>query len=127
MSPEERKELSRRLVASRRGNHTNGQKPGKPRDLTNAQWAEVQKQADVEARRIMKKMKEAEQLPDDKRAEEALEKAVVTLRSASSPKDVAALGRLVLDFTRAKPAQKIDHTVRTHEDFLDELAEHQPE
>ena len=79
--------------------------------------------ARLDAKRIIKKMKDAGQLPDDPRAAEALEKAVVTLRASSAPKDVAALGRLILDFTKPKPAQKIDHTVRTAEDILDEMAE----
>lgn len=67
-------------------------------------------------------MRDAGQLPDDPRAVEALEETVKTLRAAESPKDKIAAARLILDFTKAKPAQKIEATVRTHEDFLDELA-----
>lgn len=127
MTPEERKAYSQKLIAARRGNRPNTNTPGKPRGLTDAQWAVVRSEAARDAKRIIAKMKDAGQLPDDPRAVEALEKAVTTLRASDNPKDVAALGRLVLDFTKAKPAQKIDHTVRTHEDFLDELAADQPE
>ncbi len=124
MTPDERKAYSAKLVAARQGrralNNTNI--PGKPRDLTNAQWAAVKEEAARDAKRIIAKMKDAGQLPDDPRAEEALTKAVATLRAAESPKDIAALGRLILDFTKAKPAQKIEATVRTAEDILDEMA-----
>lgn len=120
MNEAERKEYSAKIRAARKG--PNNQIPGKPRALTNAQWAEVQTTARLDAKRIIQKMAEAGQLPEDKAAAEALEKAVVTLRASSAPKDVAALARLVLDFTKAKPAQKSEVTIRTHEDFLDELA-----
>jgi len=123
MTPEQRKEYSAKLVAARKGNRPNTNIPGKPRHLTNAQWAAVQEEAKRDAKRIISKMKDAGQLPDDPRAVEALEKAVTTLRTSQSPKDVAALGRLILDFTKPKPAQKVDHTVRSAEDILDEMAE----
>ncbi|MBB3910161.1 hypothetical protein [Sphingomonas desiccabilis] len=122
MTPEERKAYSQKLVAARKGNHPNTNIPGKPRHLTHAQWAAVQAEARRDAKRIIQKMKDAGQLPDDPRAVEALEKAVTTLRTAETPKDVAALGRLILDFTKAKPAQKIEATVRSAEDILDEMA-----
>ncbi|WP_333571501.1 hypothetical protein [Sphingomonas sp.] len=122
MTSEQRKEYSAKLVASRKGNHPNTNIPGKPRGLTHAQWTAVKEEAKRDAKRIIAKMKDAGQLPDDPRAVEALEKAVTTLRASQSPKDVAALGRLILDFTKPKPAQKIDHTVRTAEDILDEMA-----
>lgn len=122
MTPEERKAYSQKLIAARKGNRPNTRTPGKPLRLTDDQWAAIKAQAERDATRIMQKMKEADQLPDDPMAVEALRKAVVTLRAAENPKDVAALGRLILDFTKAKPAQKVEATIRTHEDFLDELA-----
>lgn len=120
-SPEERSAYSAKLIAARKGRTQ--QIPGKPRRLTNAQWAEVTATARLDAKRIIQKVKDAGQMPDDEKAAEALEKTVVTLRASQSPKDVAALARLVLDFTKAKPAQKSEVTIRTHEDFLDELAD----
>lgn len=121
-TPEERAAYSQKLIAARKGNRPNHQIPGKPRDLTNAQWAEVQEIARLDAKRIIQKMKDAGQVPDDPRAEEALKTTVETLRTAESPKDKIAAARLILDFTKAKPAQKIDATVRTAEDILDEMA-----
>jgi hypothetical protein len=123
MTPDERKAYSAKLVAARKGNHPNTNIPGKPRHLTHAQWAAVLEEAGRDAKRIIAKMKEAGQVPDDPRAEEALTKAVKTLRASDNPKDVAALGRLILDFTKAKPAQKIEATIKSAEDLLDEMAE----
>lgn len=128
-TPEERKAYAQRLVEARKGqphNDTN-QIKGKPRNLTHAQWAEVQETARTDAKRIIKKMKDAGQLPEEPLAAEALQKAATALRAATTAGDVAKLGRLVLDFTLAKPAQRIDHTVRTAEDMLDEMAEDAPE
>jgi hypothetical protein len=122
MTPEQRQAYSRKLIAARKGNHPNTTTPGKPWGFTNAQWAAVKDQARADAKRIMHKMDKAGLLPDDPRAAEALEKAVVTLRASENAKDVAALGRLILDFTKAKPAQKLEATIRTAEDILDEMA-----
>jgi hypothetical protein len=123
MTPEERKAYSRKLIEARKGNRPKSTIPGKPRDLTAAQWAAVQEQAARDAKRIIAKMKDAGQLPDDPRAVEALEKAVKTLRQSENAKDVAALGRLILDFTKSKPTTKAELTVKTAEDLLDEMAE----
>lgn len=120
MTPEERSAYSRKIAACRK--RPTNQTPGKPPDLTNAQWVAVQEIAATDAKRIIKKMRDAGQLPDDPRAVEALEETVKTLRAAESAKDKIAAARLILDFTKAKPAQKTEVTVRTHEDFLDELA-----
>ena len=120
-TPEERKAYSQKLIAARKGKQVNAQTPGKPARLTNAQWAEVQAQAEADAKRIIKKMKDAGQLPDDELAVEALTKVAQTLREATTPRDIASLGRLMLDFTKTKPVQKHDHTVRTMEDELDEM------
>lgn len=121
-SPEERTALSRKLNAANSGRRTNSQIPGKPSDLTIAQWAEVQEIARQDAKRIMQRMKDAGQVPDDPRAAEALQKTVETLRTAESAKDKIAAARLILDFTKAKPAQKSEVTVRSAEDILDEMA-----
>ncbi|MET3725861.1 hypothetical protein [Sphingomonas trueperi] len=123
MTPEQRKEYSAKLVAARKGNRPNTNLPGKPRRLTHGQWAAIKEEAEGDAKRIIARMKDAGQLPDDPRAVEALQKAVTTLRSSQNPKDVAALGRLILDFTKVRPAQKVNHTVRSAEDILDEMAE----
>lgn len=118
MTPEERSAYARKI----RGTDSN-QIAGKPKHLTNAEWAEVKQQAANEAHRIFKKMKDAGQLPDDPMAQEALQKTLTALREASTVKDTVAAARLILDFTKTKPVQKTEVTVRSAEDILDEMAE----
>jgi hypothetical protein len=88
---------------------------------TNEQIAALKAQALADANRIFKKMKDAGLVPEDQHAAEALHTAVLTMRACESPKDKIAAARLILDFTKAKPASKTELTVRSHEDFLDEL------
>jgi hypothetical protein len=122
MNEEERKAYSQKLIAARKGpRKTNNTIPGRPRHLSNEQYAELKQRVRPEINRIKKKMKAEGQLPEDKRAEQVLDKALETFLLSTTAKDVAALGRLILDFSKAKPAQKIDHTVKTAEDWLDEL------
>lgn len=116
-----RAEHSARIRAARK-RQTN-QTPGKPRRLTNKQWAVVQKAAANDAKSIIRMMRDAGQLPDDPHAVEALERTLQVLRSAESAKDKSAAARLILDFTKAKPSHKSEVVVRSHEDFLDGLAD----
>ncbi|MFC3214616.1 hypothetical protein [Novosphingobium panipatense] len=71
----------------------------------------------------MKKMAENDQLPDDPRAVEALKESMVILRTQEDAKLKLAAARLVLDFTKAKPTSKQEITVKTAEDYLDEIAD----
>lgn len=73
--------------------------------------------------KILKKMSDKGQLPDDPMAVEALQQAMTVLRAPQTAKDKIAAARLILDFTKAKPTTKVEHTVRTAEDILDEMAE----
>lgn len=124
MNEEERKAYSRKLVAARKGNNkSNHVIPGRPRHLSNEQYFELKERVRPEINRIKKKMKEAGQLPEDKRAEQVLDKALETFLLSTTAKDVSSLGRLILDFTKAKPAQKTELTVKTAEDWLDELSD----
>lgn len=116
----ERAAHSAKIRAARK--RPTNQIPGKPRDLTNKQWAVVQQVAANDAKIIIKTMRGAGQLPDDPRAVEALERALQVLRSAESPKDKTAAARLLLDFTKAKPGHKSEVVDRSHEEFLDALA-----
>lgn len=119
MTPEERSALGKALAAKRK---SAAKIPGKPPYITNDQWRVMQEVAASDAKRIIKKMRDAGQLPDDPRAVEALEETVKALRTSTSTKDKIAAARLILDFTKSKPVQKTETTIRTHEDFLDELA-----
>ena len=96
---------------------------GKPNELTGEQYVKLKAQVAPEIKRILKKMAADGNLPEDDAGNQVLTKALKTFLEVTNPKDIVSLGRLVLDFTKAKPAQKVDITTRTHEDFLDELAE----
>ena len=130
LDAEGRKALSAKLIAARKGKNGQGIQPptrdvlkGKPLRLDEAQWVALKASVQPEIKRIIKKMKEAGQIGEDPRAEQVLSKTLETFLTATTPKDISSLGRLLLDFTKAKPAAKVDVSVRTHEDFLDEIAE----
>jgi hypothetical protein len=121
MTPEQRSEHFRSLAA-KRSEHKGGKPFGVPRRMSVAQHEAYQAAQKPIIARIIKKMAANQQLPDDPMAVEALEKAMTVLRDNISPKDKIAAARLILDFTKAKPAQKLEHTVRSAEDILDEMA-----
>jgi hypothetical protein len=122
MTAEERTEYFRKLSSLRKRCGAKGI-AAKPRGLTVAQYeARLAEQKPI-IQRIIKKMADQGQLPDDPRAVEALEKTMVILRTQEDAKSKLAAARLILDFTKAKPTTKIEHTVKTAEDYLDELAE----
>jgi hypothetical protein len=58
----------------------------------------------------------------DPRAEEALEQAVKIMRAPGDKKVQLAGARLVLEFTKSKPASKSDITVNKAEEWLAEVA-----
>lgn len=122
MTPEQRSEYSKRLAAQKKG-PSGGRKKGVPFALTSAQYeARLAEQTPI-VKRIMKKMADNGQLPDDPRAVEALEQSMIVLRTQEDAKTKLAAARLVLDFTKAKPTTKHEVTVKTAEDYLDELAD----
>lgn len=122
MTPEQRSEHSKRLAALKKG-PSGGRPKGVPRALTRAQYeARLAEQQPI-IKRIMKKMADNGQLPDDPRAVEALEKSMTILRTEEDSKTKLAAARLVLDFTKAKPTTKHEVTVKSAEDYLDEMAE----
>jgi ADP-heptose:LPS heptosyltransferase len=88
------------------------------------------KQARQEAKVIMKHMKENGMIdtptPGDKYAEfaeEALEAAITIVRTPMNEQQRLAAARLVLDFTKSKPVAKNEVTVKTAEDWLQNVLE----
>jgi len=77
-----------------------------------------------EAKRMVRIMeKKGFEIPESEFAREAIEAAVETMRMESvSPKDKLTAARLVLDFTKAKPAAQTELTVKRAEDFLADIA-----
>jgi hypothetical protein len=122
MTPEQRTAYFKALVA-RRKTHRGGHPRGVPRNMTVAQHEAHQAAQQPIIARIIKKMAANEQLPDDPMAVEALKEAMTVLRSTIPPRDKIAAARLILDFTKSKPTAKVEHTVKTAEDLLDEMAE----
>ena len=124
LTPEERTAHSARIRAAKvPGNNKGGKPHGVPRHMTIAEHEAHQAAQKPIIDRIIKKMAANEQLPDDPMAVEALTEAMTVLRSQISPKDKIAAARLILDFTKSRPTAKVEHTVKTAEDLLDEMAE----
>lgn len=88
------------------------------------------KKARDEAKVIMKHLKENGMVdtptPGDKYAEfaeEALEAAITIVRTPMNEQQRLAAARLVLDFTKSKPVAKNEVTVKTAEDWLQNVLE----
>lgn len=90
----------------------------------------VRARAAVEAKEIMKTMLETGIISkDDLLGNEALEFAITTVRAVSeagqpavTTRDRLAAAKMVLEYTKSKPASKIEATVAKAEDFLALLA-----
>jgi hypothetical protein len=87
--------------------------------------------AKVDADRILRVMEDekliepvTEALLDSEKlmSREALSMAIILMRMPGNVKDKLAAARTILEYTRAKPAQATDMTIRSAESFLDELS-----
>jgi hypothetical protein len=77
----------------------------------------------VEASTLVGRLKEMGHTPEDDRAEEALAFGIATIRSKTdSTRDRLVASRMVLEFTKQKPAARSDVTIQNAEDFLEALA-----
>ena len=80
-----------------------------------AKWAEARSSA----KETVQTMVEKQIISDDEKANEALETAITVMRGPSThQKEKLSAARLVLDFTRAKPAQKSEVSITKAEDWL---------
>lgn len=122
MSPEERSAYAKKLAAARR-HHGGGKPPGVPRTMTVAAYREAMEAQRPIVAAVIKKMEARGQLPDDPRAVEALEVAMVVLRSPVGPRERNAAARIILDFSQAKPTGRVVEIVKTADEWLDEMAE----
>jgi hypothetical protein len=81
-------------------------------------------QAHADALKTIEKLKKAGILdPEDKMAEEALKEVLITMRGAGNQQTKLAAAKLLLEYTKAKPASKQDVTVRGAEAWLEGLVE----
>lgn len=87
--------------------------------------------AKIEAKQVVAYMKKKEMIVEDPRAEEALEAMIGIVRAHDEElrvplykaSDRIAAAKVVLDFTKQKPATKTDMTVAKAEDFLAAVVE----
>lgn len=70
------------------------------------------------AKEVTKIMIEKEQIPDDPKVTAAFTAALEVLESPMSQQIKLQAARLLLDFLKAKPAQKNEVTVKNAEDWL---------
>ena len=93
---------------------------GLPAGMDQKTFRFFQRQARFEATMTMKKLDAAGVTVDcDEYAREALTTALEQMRLPIHPKEKLAAARLVLDFTKAKPAQKQEITVTKAEEWLE--------
>lgn len=118
-----------KIWTDRRFLKPNGKGPGRPAgSIDGYSGAELRKQraqAKAEAIKMVDYMikKEIVDIPEVEYAKEALVAAVESMRmEAINVKDKLAAARLVLEYTKAKPAAKSEVTVKTAEDFLLDIA-----
>lgn len=121
LPPEARREKARKAVASRKSHK--GQHEGTPPNWTAQEYAPFRLEAEREAKRIYKIMEQEGVLPDDPLAREALLEALKLMRAPGDKKFKHSVLRTILEYRLAKPTTKIDATVRTAEEWLDELAD----
>jgi hypothetical protein len=117
--PEVRSARARAAAKARWEKHP--EKEVAPKGWTLDQYRLFLEDAKREAQRIFTIMADEGRAPDDPLAQEAM-KAVLSLMQSKNPQTKLRAARTVLEYTKAKPAAKHDHTIRTAEDFLDDLA-----
>lgn len=121
MTPEERKALASRAARSRKKDGARA--PGTPPHWGTHDYAPLLKETEREAKRIYNIMEQEGTLPEDPLAREALQEALKLMRAPGDKKFKHTVLRTILEYRLAKPTTKTDVTVRTAEDWLDDLAE----
>lgn len=96
---------------------------GVPDGMRKAQADQLNQAASESAKETMSELKQTGVLDGlDPRSEQALETAVKIMRAPGDKKVKLAAARLVLDFTKSKPASKSDITVNKAEEWLAAVA-----
>jgi hypothetical protein len=99
----------------------NGGRPkGTPDGYTLEAITPIREQAKKDAERIVTKMTKDNDI-DDEYAVEALKAAVEIMREPGQNRDRLTAARMVLDFTKTKPAAKSEVTIGKAEAFLESL------
>lgn len=121
METPEGRELRKQWAKKRRKNP--GRPKGTPDGYRKAEIEPIRKQAKKDAERIVEIMTDKMDLPEDEYSQEAMKTAVEIMRVPGSPRERLSAARLVLDFTKAKPASKAELSISKAEDFLSSLLE----
>lgn len=109
------------LAAAASGNKA-GRKEGVPLAFDQWTYRAIRDEAKQDVQRIMKLMDQEGILPEDPLAREALETALQLMREPGPKPFKHQVLRTILEYRLAKPTSKSDVTVRTAEDWLDDLA-----
>ena len=124
-TPEERKAYSAHIRAIKKakgGPNGGGRRTGVPHHLTVAKLEFIRQRRLPMVERLISIMKKNGTIPeDDLRAEAAMKTLLGLLTEEISAKDTIAACKTILDFTKQKPAHKIDATI-TSEQLLDDVA-----
>lgn len=120
LTPEERSANGRKAVAARKTHAARAE--GTPTGWATHEYAPLLKEAEREAKRIYRKMEQDGTLPEDPLAREALLEVLKLMRLPGDKKLKHSLARTILEYRLAKPTSKQDVTIRTAEEWLDDLA-----
>lgn len=118
METEEGRALRKQWSTKKRTNA--GRPKGTPDGYTLEAITPIREQAKKDAERIVAKMTKDNNI-DDEYAVEALKAAVEIMREPGQNRDRLTAARMVLDFTKTKPAAKSEVTIGKAEAFLESL------
>mgnify|MGYP003669832479 FL=1 len=118
MSTPEGRELRKQWSTKPRKN--GGRPKGVPDGYRKETIEPLRAKAKKEAQEVTKIMSEKYNIEDEYQ-KEALSTAVEVMRLVGETRERLAAARLVLDFTKSKPASKSDVSIRKAEDFLASL------
>lgn len=136
-SPPKEKNPARANLESNHFNHVtkeqlakwgreNGKKGGRPRGVPDGYNKETIKparaQAKLDSQKVVKIMSDKFKI-EEQFEQEALGCAVEIMRTDGGNRERLQAARLILDFTRSKPATKSDVSISRAEDFLTSLLE----
>mgnify|MGYP006151580889 FL=1 len=124
MQTEEGRALRKQWSTKKRKNA--GRPQGTPDGYTLEAITPIRKKAKADAERIVAIMAEDNQI-DDVYAIEALKAAVEIMREPGQNRDRLTAARMVLDFTKTKPAAKSEVTIGKAEAFLESLLVAEPQ
>jgi IS5 family transposase len=118
MSTPEGRELRRQWSSKPRKNA--GRPMGVPDGHRKETIAPQREKAKIEAEKVVRIMSEKYDI-EDEYSKEALQTAVEVMRVDGASRERLQAARLVLDFTKSKPANKSEVTIGKAEDFLASL------